>query len=270
MSIAVELYSAARSTSSVAFRQIARETGKPIKLQKIAPGVGPVDADDILKGFEVERGRFVVIEPDELDALRLDSRKTLDLVQFVPVDDIDLIYFDRPYYVIPSDELAEEAFVVLREALRKTGKAGIGQLAMRGREVIVCIRPCCTGMLAETLRYGDEVYQASSHFDAIPEIKPDRELLDLAIDLIDRKSSAFDPERYRDHYVDAVRELVARKLKSKTGIVEPAGDAPGAEGSNVIDLMAALKQSIEGSAGSKKVAAGGKASSAPRKAARRS
>lgn len=246
VSIAVNLYTATRSTSPVAFRQIARETGKPIKLQKVAPGIGPVEADDIAKGFEIERGRFVIVEPGELDQLRLESRKTLELVQFVPVDDIDLIYFDRPYYVVPADDLAEEAFVVLREALRRTGKAGLGQLAMRGREVIVCLRPCCDGMLAETLRYDEEVYRAAAYFEAIPDLKPDRELLDLAIDLIDRKTAAFDAGRFRDHYVEAVLDLIKAKAKTKGAVVDAGDPGPAAGGGNVIDLMAALKKSVEG------------------------
>jgi DNA end-binding protein Ku len=246
VSIPVQIFTATKSGSCVSFRQIHEPSGKPIKYEKVVPGIGPVDTDEILKGFEYERGSYVLLENDELDAVRLESKKTLELTQFVDAYEIDVLYYEKPYYVVPADDLAEEAFVVLREALRRTKKIGLGQLAMRGREYVVSIKPCGRGLIMETLRYSDEVNKAAGYFRDIPGTKPDEELLELAETLIAKKSSAFAAEKFHDHYVEALKDLVARKLKLKGGKVTPdEDDAPHKSGSNVIDLMAALKKSID-------------------------
>lgn len=178
--------------------------------------------------------------------MRLESRKTLDLVLFVDNEAIDATYFEKPYYVVPGDDLATEAFVVLREALRREGKTGIGQLAMRGREHIVGISPCGRGLLMETLRYADELNRAQGYFRDIPDQEPDPELLELAESLITRKTGKFDPELFKDRYGDALRELVDRKIKAKGRKIVAADDEPAASpGLNVVDLMAALKKSLE-------------------------
>jgi DNA end-binding protein Ku len=246
VSIPVQIFTATKSGSSVTFRQIHEPSGKPIKYEKVVPGIGPVDTEEILKGFEYERGSYVLLENDELDAVRLESKKTLELTQFVDAHEIDVLYYEKPYYVVPADDLAEEAFVVLREALRRTKKVALGQLAMRGREYVVSIKPCGRGLIMETLRYADEVNKAASYFRDIPDTKPDEDLLELAETLIAKKSSPFSADKFHDHYVEALKELVARKLKLKGGKVTPEEDeAPRKGGSNVIDLMAALKKSIE-------------------------
>ncbi len=246
VSIPVQIFTATRSGSSVAFRQIHEPSGKTIKYEKTVPGIGPVDPDDIVKGFEYEKGSYVLLEDKELDAVRLESKKTLELTQFVDTNEIDVLYYEKPYFVVPADDLAEEAFIVLREALRRTKKVGLGQLAMRGREYVVSIKPCGRGMIMETLRYADELNKAGAYFHDIPDTKPDDELLDLAETLIAKKSTPFAPDKFHDHYVEALKELVARKLKAKGGVITPdEEDAPKKGGSNVIDLMAALKKSIE-------------------------
>ena len=246
VSIPVQIFTAIKSGASVTFRQIHEPSGKPIKYEKVVPGIGPVDIDEIVKGFEYERGSYVLLEDDELDAVRLESKKTLELTQFVDAHEIDALYYEKPYYVVPADELANEAFVVLREALKRTKKIGLGQLAMRGREYVVSIKPCGRGLIMETLRYSDEVNKAAGYFRDIPDAVPDDELLDLAETLIAKKSSAFAAEKFHDHYVEALRELVARKLKLKGAKVTPEEENTPASGrSNVIDLMAALKKSIE-------------------------
>lgn len=246
VSIPVEVYSATRSGSSVTFRQIHEPSGKPIHYLKSVDGIRPVDPDDILKGYEYEDGKYVLLEPDELDAVRLESRKTLDLTLFVDADDIDVTYFEKPYYVIPADDLAVEAFTVLREALRRTRKAGLGQLAMRGREYVVSLRPCGRGLVMETLRYADELAKAQSYFRDIPDSKADTELLDLAESLIEKKAGEFDPTLFKDRYVDALKELVQRKLKAKGRKIVAEDDPPESKsGTNVVDLMAALKKSLE-------------------------
>ncbi|PVE59456.1 Ku protein [Arthrobacter sp. TPD3018] len=250
VSIPVEIYSATKSGASVAFKQIHEPSGKPIHYEKVVTGVGPVDTDEIMKGYEVSKGEFVLLEQDEIDAVKLESKKTLELTQFVDADEIPVLYYEKPYFVVPADDLAEEAFIVLREALRRTKKVGLGQLAMRGREYVVSLKPCGRGMVLETLRYADEVNKAQSYFREIPDAKPDSELLDLAEALIDKKSAAFDPQEFHDRYVDALKDLIERKRKTKGKVIEEVDDDTPAKSSNVVDLMAALKKSMEKSGGS--------------------
>ena len=244
VSIPVEIYSATRSGATIAFNQIHEPSGKRIKYEKVAPGIGPVDPEEIVKGFQYEKGKYVLLTDEEIEAVKLESKKTLELTQFVDQSEIDAIYYDKPYYVVPADDLAEEAFVVLREALRKAKKVGLGQLALRGREYVVSLKPCGRGMVLETLRYADEVNKASSYFRDIGDAKPDEDLLDLAGSLIDKKTGSFHPDEYHDRYVDALKELIERKRKGKT--IETEEEAPAqSRGSNVVDLMAALKRSLE-------------------------
>ncbi len=255
VSIPVEIYTATKSGASISFKQIHEPTGKPIHYDKVVTGVGSVDPDEIVKGYEVSKGEYVLLEQDEIDAVKLESKKTLELTRFVDAHDIDVLYYEKPYFVVPADELAEEAFIVLREALRKTRKVGLGQLAMRGREYIVSLKPCGRGMILETLRYADEVQRAQGYFRDIPDDKPDEELLDLAEALITKKSGDFQPDEFKNRYVDAVRNLVERKRKAHgEKIIEDADDSGGRGSANVVDLMAALKKSMDGSAPAKKAA----------------
>ncbi|NJR80193.1 Ku protein [Sphingomonas corticis] len=249
VSIPVEIYSATKSGAQVSFHQIHEPSGQRIKYEKVAPGVGPVDPDEIMKGFEVEKGEYVLLDQDEIDAVKLESKKTLELTQFVDASDIDVLYYEKPYFVVPADDLAEEAFIVLREALKRTKKVGLGQLAMRGREYVVSLKPCGRGMVLETLRYADEVNKAQGYFRDIGDAKPEPELLELAEALIEKKSGAFDPREFHDRYVDALKDLIERKKKARgRKIIEDKDDGGGRSGSNVVDLMAALKKSMEGKA----------------------
>jgi DNA end-binding protein Ku len=245
VSIPVEIYPATKSGATIAFRQIHEPSGKPIHYEKVVTGIGPVDPDEILKGYEISKGNYVLLEQDEIDAVKLESKKTLELTQFVDIGDIDPIYYDKPYYVVPADDLAEEAFIVLREALRKTKKIGLGQLAMRGREYVVSLKPCGRGMVLETLRYADEVNKATPFFREIGDAKPQADLLDLATTLIDKKAGSFDAGEFHDRYVDALKDLIERKRKGRKIATEEEDEKPASRGSNVIDLMAALKKSLE-------------------------
>jgi DNA end-binding protein Ku len=244
VSIPVEIYSATKSGASIAFHQVHEPSGKRIKYEKVVPGIGPVDRDEIVKGYEVSKGHYVLLDQEEIEAVKLESRKTLDLVQFVDIGDIDAMYYEKPYYVVPADDLAEEAFVVLRDALRKAKKVGIGQLAMRGQEYVVAIKPCGKGMLLETLRYADEVNKANSYFREIGDAKPDPDLLDLASTLIEKKAGDFDASEFHNRYVDALKGLIAEKQKNKGEKIIQEPDSEPPKGSNVIDLMAALKKSL--------------------------
>lgn len=274
VSIPVEIYTATKSGAQISFKQIHEPTGKPIHYEKVVTGVGPVDTDEIMKGFEYEKGEFVLLEQDEIDAVKLESKKTLELTQFVDAAEIDVLYYEKPYFVVPADDLAEEAFIVLREALRRTKKVGLGQLAVRGREYVVSLKPCGRGMVLETLRYADEVNKAQGYFRDIPDAKPDEDLMELAQALIEKKTGAFHPQDFHDRYVDALKELVERKRRAKGRkiIEDTSGEPAGRSGSNVVDLMAALKKSMEkpGAAPAKDTArakkpAAGKAPAAPAK-----
>jgi DNA end-binding protein Ku len=267
VSIPVELFPATKSGASIQFHQVHEPTGKRIKYEKVVPGVGPVDRDEIVKGYEVSKGHYVLLDPEEIESVKLESRKTLDLVEFVDLRDIDAMYYEKPYYVVPADDLAEEAYVVLRDALKDARKVGIGQLAMRGQEYVVALKPCGRGLLLETLRYADEVNKAQSYFREIGDHKPDEDMLDLAAMLIEKKTGKFDPTDFHNRYVDALKGLIAEKQKHRGEkiIQEPEGPPP--KGSNVIDLMAALKKSVESGGGGGEKAAS-KAKPAPRSKAR--
>ncbi|WP_411338911.1 Ku protein [Sphingopyxis sp. J-6] len=259
VSIPVEIYSATKSGATIAFNQIHEPTGKRIKYEKVVPGVGPVDVDEIVKGFQYAKDQYVLLDDEEIEGVKLESKKTLELTQFVEAEDIDEIYFEKPYYVVPADDLAEEAFIVLREALRRTGKVGLGQLAMRGREYVVSIKACGRGLVMETLRYADEVNKAASYFRDIADSDPDEDLLDLATTLIDKKTGKFDASDFHDRYVEALKELIERKKKGKTLNLDDGKDEKAPSGSNVVDLMAALKKSIGDGGGKAKAASAKKA-----------
>lgn len=267
VSLPVQLYSATDSAAAISLNQIHAPSGERIRYQKVAPGVGPVDTDDIIKGFQVEKGRYVLLEDEELESLKIEAKKTIELVQFVDQGEISPLYYERPYYLSPDGELAEEAYVVIRDALRKTGKVAIGQLVMRGKDNIVAIRPCGDGLLLETLRYADEVRGAERYFEGLDEIDPPKDALDLATELIGRKEGPFKPEAFHDRYTEALRELIEAKSKDKTLEIE---DEEADEGGKVIDLMDALKKSVaqnKKSAGAKKKTASKSSGSKSKKSA---
>jgi DNA end-binding protein Ku len=255
VSIPVEMYSATNRSSTISFRQIHKPSGKPVRYEKVVPGIGPVDADDIWKGYEVESDEYVLIQPEEIDRIKLETKKTLELIQFVDITEIPPIYFDKPYFLAPTDELAEDAFRVVRDALSQSRKAGLGQLAMRGREYLVAVRPCGSGLLLETLHYEEEIRKTDPFFSSISKKKAEKELLSVAADLIEKKTAPFDASAFKDRYADAIRQLVADKSKGRKSrvAVESGGSRP--KGDNVVDLMSALKKSLEDSGGGKKRAA---------------
>jgi DNA end-binding protein Ku len=244
VSVPVKIYPATRAGAHISFHQVHKPSGKRVRYQKVVPGIGPVDTDEIVKGFELEKGRYVLIDPDEIEALKLETKKTLDLVQFVRQGEIDPIWFDRPYYVVPDGEMAEEAYGVLRDALRSSSRLGLGQFVMRGREYVAAIKPCGNGMLLETLRFADEVRTSAPFFASVDDIEPDEELLNLAQELIDRKSAPFDPRRFVDQYTQAVRELIDAHAKRKKPVSVGEEEAPSG-GAKVIDLVEALKRSVK-------------------------
>jgi DNA end-binding protein Ku len=245
VSIPVEIYPATKSGAKIAFRQIHEPSGKPVSYEKVVQGIGAVDRDEILKGYEISKGNYVLLDDEEIEHAKVESRKTLELVQFVESDEIDPLYFEKPYYVVPADDLAEEAYVVLREALKQARKVALGQLSVRGVERLVAIKPCGKGLLLETLRYADEVRAGQGYFKAIGGGKPDPDLLDLATTLIDKKTAPFDASEFHDRYAEALQRLVAKKAKAKgKKLIEDVEEPSTSRGGNVIDLMAALKKSV--------------------------
>lgn len=256
VSIPVEIHSATKTGARVSFRQIHAPSGQRVRYEKTVPGIGPVDPAEIMKGYELGDDEYLLLEKEEVDAIKLETKKTLELVQFVGACDIPPIYFDKPYYVVPTDELAEDAYRVVRDALRASEKTGLGQLTMRGREHLCAIRPCGDGLLLETLHYADEIKEADPLFTSIEEKSSDKELLSVATELIERKTAPFDAEVFEDRYDAALRELIETKRRSrKTPRAKSGSDQVPAGGENVVDLMAALKQSLKENGGAKKKAA---------------
>lgn len=254
VSIPVEIYPATRSGAAISLRQIHEPSGRPVRYEKVVPGIGAIDHDDIAKGYELSKGNYVLLDEDEIEAVRLESKRTLELVLFVENDAIDILYYSKPYYVVPADELAEEAYVVLREALKRSRMTGVGQLSVRGQEQLVALRACGKGLILEILRYADEVNAAAGFFRGLNAEKPDPELLELAEALIEKRSGEFNAADFRNHYIDALKRVIDKKAKSKgRRILEDVEEPTAAtRGSNVIDLMAALKASVDEKPGSGK------------------
>jgi len=260
VSIPVEIFSATKTGARVSFRQIHEPSGKRIRYEKSVPGIGPVKSDDIVKGYEVQDDEYILLEPDEIDAIKLETKKTFELVQFVDACEISPLYFDKPYYINASDELAQDAYRVVRDALRAAGKVGLGQVTMRGKEYLAAVKPCGDGLLMETLHYEDELREADQLFTSIEDNTADEDLLEVATSLIDRKSAPFDAGAYHDKYAEAMQALLDAKIKNKKTPRVRADDEGGDSGDNVVDLMSALKQSLKDAGGKKKKSSTKKAS----------
>lgn len=245
VTIGVELYTAQDHGETIRLNQIHRDSGKRIKYQKVAPGVGEVKSDDIVKGYEVDDGKYVLLEKDELNALKLESKETIDLVQFVDHCEIDPRFFEKPYFVTPGNgTVAEEGFAVIRDALAKANKVGLGQLAARGRDTLIAIRPCGRGMLLNTLRYEEELKDSDDLFGEIPDVDVPDDMTKMALELIERKSAPWDPDKFDSQYEDALRDLIEEKRKTGKVTRIDEGDGEGRP-DNVVDLMATLRKSVE-------------------------
>ncbi|RAI00444.1 Ku protein [Acuticoccus sediminis] len=247
VSFPVRLYAATTSTERISLHRIHKETHERVRIQNVVPDEGPVDRDDIVMGYEYDRDKYVPVTEEELDAIEVESKHTIDLSRFVRLDDIDPIYFDKPYFVAPDGDIAAEAFVTIRDALRASKKVALGQIVLAKRERVVAIQPCGEGMLLETLRFADEVRESNTYFEDIEDVSVSRDQVEMAESLIEARSGAFDPNTFVDHYQQALKALIESKLKGKK--VEPPKPAKG-KGSNVINLMDALKASLESKEGS--------------------
>jgi len=253
VNIPVKLYPATTSERAIALHQIHEPSGKRIRYQKVAPGVGPVENEEITKGYEYEKGKYVLIDQKEIDDLKLESKQTIELVRFVDEAAIDTRYFETPYYLMPDGDMADEAYVIVQKALKDTGKIGVGQFILRGRGNIVAIKPFGKGLMLEVLRHANEIRAAEPLFKEIDEVKVDKEALDLAKELIKRKTGKFEPEQFKDEYSEAVWELINAKLEDRAP--EIVTELPGT--AKVINIMDALKKSVQqgkGAASSKTAA----------------
>lgn len=237
----VEIFSAVDPAGEVHFHQIHKPSGKRVRYQKVVAGEGKIENEDIAKGYEFSKGHYVVVDPEDLKKLRLETAESFSIVRFVDRSEIDSVYFDKPYFVVPDGEAGQEAFAVIRDALRATRKVGLGQIAVAGRERLAVLQPCGKGMMLETLRYEDDLKKARDFFSGIKDVKADRDQLDLAKKLIEQKSGKFEPEKFRDHYESAVRDLIKRKMKGKKIAAEEPEPRRSAD---VIDLAEALKRSL--------------------------
>jgi len=257
VNIPVRLYPATTTEKTIAFHQIHEPSGKRIRYQKIAPGVGPVENEEITKGYEYEKGKYVLIDPKEIDELKLESKQTIDLARFVDEDAIDPRYFQTPYYLMPDGDMADEGYVLLQRALKETKKIGVGQFILRGHGNIVAIKPFEKGLLLEVLRHANEIRSAEALFKEIATVKVDKEALDLAKELVERKSGKFEPGQFKDEYTEAVWELIHAKLENRAP--EIVTEEPG--GAKIINIMDALKKSVKQGKGTAAKATGKKASS---------
>ena len=242
VSFPIRLYPASVPARQIAFHQIDKKSGQRVRQQLIVPDKGPVDRSDIMKGYEYEKDHYIEIDPDELAQLRLPAKHTIDVAQFVAIDEIDPIYYDKPYYVVPDDQMALPAFATVRDAMKAARVAAIGEIVFSGKEHLAAIRACGRGMVLDTLRYADEVKKAAPFFEEIGKAEIDADQLDMAKMLIKKKTGPLDVTKFNDSYEAAVKELVAAKLKHKP---LPKDDEAPPRG-NVINLMDALKRSLAG------------------------
>ena len=236
----VALYTATERAGDVHFHMLSAKTHNRIRMIPTDPEAGPIDRDDIVKGYEVDKDRYVIVTDDEISAVRLESTRTIDIERFVDAAEIDRLYWDEPYFLLPDGKPAVEAYAVIREAMKQTGRIALGRLVMHTRERIVAIEPRERGLIATTLRSAGEVRDPAEAFDDIPATKADRSMVEIAERIIAQQSGAFDPSKFADRYEEALKKLIAAKEKGGAGAVE----APAPEDTNVVDLMAALRRSL--------------------------
>lgn len=239
----VALYPASSQAEKTHFHQINRKTGNRLRQQMVDEQTGrTVEKEHKGRGYEVSKGKYVEIEPEELDAVEIESTHTIDIDTFVPEEEIDKRYYERPYYIVPDGKGGEEAFAVIRDAMKDKGRVALARIVFANREHIMAIEPWGKGMLGTTLRYDHEVRDENEVFKGVPTPRVPKEMVELASHILDKKAGHFDPAKFKDDYELALRKLVKRKAAGKT--IERA--EPQEDRSNVIDLMAALQQSLKG------------------------
>jgi len=235
----VALYTAISSGGDVHFNLINPKTNNRIKMITTDPETGPVDRSDLVKGYEVAKGEYILVTQDEIDAVKLESTKTIDIERFVSADEIDRLYWDQPYFLTPEGKLAQEAFSVIRTAMQTSGQIALGRVVIGTRERLLALEPRDKGILAYTLRADAEVRKPDEIFGAISDAKPDPGMIAIAEKIIEQKEGPFDPSQFVDRYEAALKALIEDKTKGRkpAKVSEP-------QDTNVVDLMAALRASL--------------------------
>jgi DNA end-binding protein Ku len=235
----VRLYSATTEKKRIHFHRIHEPSGERVRYQSVVPGLGPVDSSEIVKGYEYQKGRYVAVEPDDLEKLRLATTDTIDIAEFVDANDVGLVYVDSPYYLVPDGSLAEDGYRVIRDSLRDSGKAAIGQVVINARERGVAIRPYGKGLLVNARRFPEEMRAADEFFAAIPDEPAAGDELEMMEQIIARRTRKFELGKFVDHYQAALKELIDEKLAGRLPD-HPSERKPA----QVINLMDALKRSL--------------------------
>jgi len=235
------LYPATSTSERVSFRRINRKTGHRLKQQNVDAETGEVvERADTGRGYEVGKDQFIEVEDEELEKIQIESTHTIDIDRFVPAEELDKRYFDSPYYLAPTDQVGQEAFAVIRDAIRDKGMVALGRVVIARRERVVAIEALGKGLLATTLRYPYEVREADAYFEDIPDIELPKEMRDLAAHIVDTKADHFDPTKFEDHYENALIELLRQKQAGRPVEAMRETQRP----SNVVNLMDALKRSL--------------------------
>jgi DNA end-binding protein Ku len=249
VSCPVALYGAASRSADISFHLLNPETSNRIRMIPTDPDTGPVERSELVKGYEISKNHYVVLSNEELDAVKLETTRNIEIERFVDVNDIDRLYWNVPYYLLPGEKGGVEAYSVIREALSEAGRIA---LVMHTRERLVALEPRGKGIVVYTLRMGDEVVRPEDAFEDIPTTHPGKQMVEIARKIIEQQEGAFEPEKFEDRYENALRDLIRRKQKGEKLIT-----AEPVEEDNVIDLMAALKKSLKAKGGSGRKARGG-------------
>jgi len=241
VSCPIALFPATSEREKISFHQLNKNTGNRIKYRKVdADTDDEVESADIVKGYQVGKGDYLVLEPEELEAIALESKRVIEIDEFVPRKEIDELYLGNPYYLVPDGEVGQQAFAVIREAIRQEGMVGIGKVVFTSREHVIALEARGKGMLGVTLRYPYEVRKEDEYFDDIPDEKVTKDMLDLAKHIVETKNAHFEPERFEDRYEEALKDLLKKKQSGQK--IEATRER---EPSKVISLMDALRRSVE-------------------------
>ena len=251
VSCPVSLFNATKKTNDISFHMINPKTKNRIRMVPTDPDSGPVERSKLVKGYEIARNKYVVVTDDELEDVRLETTRTIEIERFVDADSIDRMFFNNPYFVLPDGDLAVEAYSVIRQAMEAAGRIALGRVVMHTRERLLAIEPRDGGLLAYSLRMRNEVIDPAVAFRDIPKTKPDRRMVDIAEKIMVQQEGPFEPEEFKDRYEESLRELLRRKERGE----KPVSAPPPAE-SNVINLMEALQKSLKGRSGGEGTDAG--------------
>jgi DNA end-binding protein Ku len=245
VSCPVALYPASSEREKISFHQINQDTGNRIKYRKVDAETGDeVPSEKIIKGYEVGKGHYIEIEPEEVEAIAIESKRTIEVDEFVPKKEIDELYLNSPYYIVPDGQVGQQAFAVIREAISEEGMVALGRVVFTSREHVIALEPRGKGLLGVTLRYPYEVRKESEYFDDIPNEKIPKDMLELASHIVKSKAGHFHPEKFEDHYEDALKELLKKKQSGQK--IEAPKEPSHAK---VINLMDALRRSVQAERG---------------------